>query len=186
MKILRVSTIGLVAFLLASAATAHDTLAVGRSATNQLMVVPHFENDPLPLPESVFQKFEGYAAPDPGFEAIETEDLDAGLFPMSSAANVQLILLAADDGIQLYNGLTPMTVGESMTFGNPIFHVHPIWNALPGTVPGQLYHMTFRLHDSEGIYTDSEEFTLVFSPVPEPATALTAAGLALAGLRRRR
>ena len=52
---------------------------------------------------------------------------------------------------------------QTFLLGHPLFDSHPLWNITQGT-PGQPLSLTLRLHDAAGLYTDSDEFTVSFTP----------------------
>lgn len=168
---------------LVSAASAHDTIQVGRSAAGQMVGHLHFDDAFLYLPESVFPGFEGFAAPDPGWEAVHEDHPDEDLFMLPHSADIAAVLLASDAEMGVWNGSAFVGVGESLLLGHPAFHIHPIWNAFPSAQVGGTYEMTFMLTDLSGQFTDSDPFTLVFSPIPEPSGAVL---LLAAALMRRR
>ena len=55
-----------------------------------------------------------------------------------------------------------MGVGENFFVGPPYFDTHPIWNLVTGT-PGNTYSLALKLHDVNGVYSDSDPFTLSFT-----------------------
>src|SRR4029079_14275905 len=59
------------------------------------------------------------------------------------------------------SGFVP--VGGAFYIGPPVFDTHPVWNIVTGT-PGTIYTMTIKVHDVNGVYTDSEPTVLSFTP----------------------
>ena len=60
-----------------------------------------------------------------------------------------------------------MGISESFYIGPPPFDTHPIWNIVTGTA-GNVYSLTLKLHDLNGVYPDSAPFDLSFTPMPIP------------------
>lgn len=146
-------------------AEAHELL-VGRSASNQILL--HIEGEPpFDLGESTFPGFDGFAEADPGWVAT-TEDLpDEGLFLLPPSSDLEFVLLASTEHIRVWNdrGSAPMQIGETYHIGQPLFHNHPIWQSLDG-VPGEVYSLTVRLRDRNGVLTDSGDYVLEFEVTP--------------------
>lgn len=171
------------ATLLIARAGAHELL-VGRNAENQIAM--HFDDEAFELPVSEFEGFPGFAAADPGFVATAVDRPGEGLFMLPDTVDLAWTLLAISPELQLLNdnGSGPLGIGESYSLGAPLFHVHPLWHSPTGT-PGAEYSLTLRIHDRNEALSDSGEYTLRFTPTPEPASAVLMLLGAAALLRRR-
>ena len=75
--------------------------------------------------------------------------------------------MAKDPGIEIWGGFSYLTIGESYFIGPAPFDVHPIWHIANGT-PGNLYSLTLRVYDTNGVYADSEPLVLTFTPEAAP------------------
>ncbi|GMV26445.1 MAG: hypothetical protein AMXMBFR58_24760 [Phycisphaerae bacterium] len=156
----------------ASSATAlaHDMMYVGQTSTGRLTV--YIEDGLLPnmMFQSPFEEFPGWIQTEFGFETIGEDVPDYNLYTISSAADVELVLVATDPGVWVQkDGFAgPLGVSEGYPLGNPFFHVHPIWHITDVEI-GREYAMTFVLHDRNGVYADSAPFTLTFGCTPCPA-----------------
>jgi hypothetical protein len=146
-------------------ASAHNLINVGRTAAGQLSTHTHIDQ-PFPMPESVFgPTIPGYATASVGVASIFTDDPKEGLFTLSPQADIQMIVVAADANLFLYNdtGSGVLSVGGTWHCGPHVFHVHPLWQINPG-VPGATYTISIRLHDLSGTHADSEVFNIEFAP----------------------
>jgi hypothetical protein len=102
------------AFVLASRAAAHEQhLLVGRSAAGQIKVELDLHN-PVVLKESIYPGITGFATGEIGVHSTILDEATNDFFQLSSSANFQLILVAKDPGIELWNdhGSGFMEVGE--------------------------------------------------------------------------
>jgi hypothetical protein len=145
---------------------AEEEIDVGRTAAGQLKVEIQF-TQPLVLEASVYPGISGYATGAMGMHSIFLDDPGNDFFQLSTAADFQFILLAKDPGMEVWNdtGSAYMGIGESYHIGPPIFDTHPVWNIVTGT-PGNVYSLTLKLHDLNGVYPDSTPFDLSFTPAP--------------------
>lgn len=142
---------------------------VGRSAAGQLKVQAEFPQ-PHELEMSVFPGITGYATGLVGVHSTELDEPTNDFFQLAITANLRFVLLAKDAGIEMWNDTGSGYLGISGTFyvGQPPFDTHPIWNIVTG-VPSVEYSLTLKLHDVNGIYSDSDPFVLSFTPVsPQP------------------
>src|SRR5207253_1101394 len=87
------------------------------------------------------------------------------------------ILLAKDSGMEVWNdtGSGFLAVGGSFFVGQPPFDTHPLWN-IPDSLATGSKSLSLKLHDVNGIYSDSGPITLSFQPIPEPAITGIAPG----------
>lgn len=167
-----------------SAALAHNPINVARTADGQLIDHIH-AIQPEPLNPSIFPEYPGWCDFDVAVEALDKDDLKEGLFTLDSASDIDLILVASDPGVRVaFASAEFLEVGSAYNLGHPYFHYHPAWNIYDGVV-GEVYEMTFKLHDRSGIYTDSEAFSVTFTPVPAPATIALLGAFAVSARRRR-
>jgi hypothetical protein len=153
---------------------AEDEIEFGHNAAGQLKAEIGFE-PPLGLPVSVFPGIPGYATGEVGFHSTVLDDPTNDFYQLSSAAEFRLILLAKDTGMEVLNdhGSAYMQVGDTFFVGTAPFDTHPLWNLVNGK-PGNSYSLTFKIHDVNGVYTDSDPFKLSFTAAP-PVLALTPA-----------
>lgn len=171
---------------LAAPALAHNELQVARNAANQL--VPHmdFVEGPRMEPNTFPEVSAGWISVNVGVSALEFDEPAEDAFSLSELSNIEMILVAQDPGLVIYRQLIPMNIGESFHLGNPVFHQHPLWGRMTGEL-GDVGSFTLRFHDISGTYADSEPFSIAFTNVPAPGTAMLGAlSLGLAGARRRR
>jgi hypothetical protein len=139
-----------------------EVILVGRSAAGELKVDADF-TQPVILPVSIFSGIPGYATGELALHSTILDDPTNDFFQLSTATDFRLILIAKDPGIEVWNGLAYMAIGESYFVGPSPFDTHPIWNIVSGT-PGNSYSLTLKLRDLNGVYPDSEPFVLSFSP----------------------
>lgn len=156
-----------------SVCNAHEELAViiGRSASGQLKMEPGFAV--LPLEASVFPGMIGFATGESGFHSAAVDEPDEDMFMLSPAADTRFVLLARSPGMEVLNdhGSAFMTNGESFYMGPAAFDTHPLWNITNG-IPGEIYSVTLKVIDVNGIYTESDPVPLFFTPDP-PVLTLT-------------
>jgi hypothetical protein len=151
---------------LAPPAGAEEEITVGRSAAGQIKVDLELAQ-PLPLDPSVFPGITGYATGELGLHSTILDFPTNDFFQLSPAGDFRLILLAKDPGMEVWNdtGSGFMGIGESFFVGPAPFDTHPVWNLVAGTA-GNTYSLTLKLHDLNGVYTDSDPFVLSFTPRP--------------------
>lgn len=145
-----------------------DEILVGHNVAGQLKIDIEF-TQPLELEASIFPGISGYATGLVGFHSTVLDDPANDFFQLSTAADFRLILVAKDPGMEVWNdtGSGYMGIGELFYVGPPPFDTHPIWNLVTGTT-GNSYSLTLKLHDLNGVYSDSASFTLSFTPVQIP------------------
>lgn len=141
-----------------------DGIDVGRNAAGKLLAIIEVPQ-PLPIPNSPFPGIEGYATADVGFSSVEHDHPAEGLFALPPTANVEFVLLGAEHDLLVFNGLTPMMVGEAGLLGTPFFDVHPVYNIDHGG-PGTTKSLQFVLRDLSGQFAESDPFTLSFVATP--------------------
>jgi hypothetical protein len=151
---------------LALTACGEEDMLFGHNAAGQLQVRIEFLQ-PFELPVSVFPGISGFATGELGLHSTILDDSANDFFQLSSAADFRFILLSKDPGMEVWNdhGSAFMTNGESFFIGQAPFDTHPVWN-LVTWAPGASYSLTLKLIDLNSIYTDSEGFTLSFTPTP--------------------
>jgi hypothetical protein len=157
-------TLATVVALWVSQALAEEIL-VGRSVAGQLKVDIEFLQ-PFQLEVSVFPGISGYATGEMGVHSTILDDPTNDFFQLSTPGDFRFVLLAKDPGMEVWNdtGSGYMGIGESFFIGQAPFDTHPVWNIVNGT-PGNAYSLTLKLHDLNGIYSDSAPFVLSFTPI---------------------
>lgn len=171
-----------------------DTL-IGRTSNGQLGVVVNSPGLNELFPVSGLLR--GWAGDEPGFTATDAFVPTEDLFPLGAGALVRLELVSIDPALKVWSpGFTALldAPGESFLLGGAAFDTHATFHvdsSDPAFESGAIaYSATFRAFDAgETGYSASDPFTLQFTPVPEPATALTLAASAWcvwATCRRRR
>ncbi len=169
------SSVSLILASLASSALGEEDILVGRSTAGQLKVNVEFAQ-PFALPASIFPGISGYATGELGLHSTLFDDPANDFFQLSPAADFRFILLAKDPGMEVWNdtGSGYMGIGDTFFIGPAPFDNHPIWDLVTGA-PGNSYSLTLKLHDVNGVYTDSAPFILSFTAEPPPlAITLTA------------
>ena len=137
------------------------------------------------VPPSPFAEFPGYATAEIAFESLAAPN-SHGSVPPSPGSDIRVVLVSADPGLTLFDGLTAVPIGGEVTLGPPFFHYLPVWSIEAGPLGG-VYDVTLIARDANGVHADSLPFEISFTAVPAPgAAALGAAGLAAACRRRRR
>jgi hypothetical protein len=99
-----------------------------------------------------------------GIHSAPIDEPEEDFFQLSPAADLRFILVAKDPGMEVWDdhGSGFMGVGDSFFVGEAPFDTHPVWNLLNST-PDAIYTLTLKLHDLNGVYPDSEPFTLNFT-----------------------
>lgn len=148
----------------AIAAHAHEELeiVVGRNAAGQIQIHTHF-SQPVKLPVSIFSGISGFAIGELALHSTVLDEPEEDFFQLSPAADFRMILLAKDPGMEIWAGTNFMAVGESYFVGASPFDAHPIWN-IPAGIQGSTYSVTFKLVDTNSLYTESAPFILSFTP----------------------
>lgn len=159
----------------------HELLEIGRTDADVLEFHTHAML-PIPVPVSTFPEFPGFATAEVAFESLAAPN-SHGQLPLLAGSDIRVIVLAADPGLTLFDGLTPVPIGGEVVLGAPFFHYLPVWSIAPGSPPGE-YTVTLMARDAAGLQADSAPFQVSFTPVPEPAVGLAVVGGLL--LRRRR
>lgn len=161
----------------------HDLLEIGRTEAGALEFHTHAML-PIPIPLSTFEEFPGYATAEVAFESLAAPNTH-GQFPLLPGSDIRVIVVAADPGLTLFDGLTPVPIGGEVVLGPPFFHYLPVWNIAPSPLGG-VYSVTLMAHDAAGLQTDSAPFQVSFVSVPVPGAGLAIAlGLGAVGRRRR-
>ncbi len=150
-----------------AAAHPESELTVGRTAEN-VLVRTEDAADAMHIEESVFPGINGYASGLIGFHSAELDDPTNGTFALSDSCDLEAILVSIDPGFQILNDEHIMQPGDAIHLGIPFFDVHPIFNIYAGA-PGDVFYVTLRFHDLQGIYADSEPVTFAFTPEYCPA-----------------
>lgn len=167
-----------------------DDAVVGISDAGKITL--EFDTDEVfPLPP-VSGLISGYALDDPGFLSLDKDEVD--LFMLDPAAVIALEIVSIDPALNVWApGLTSIAdePGEQFLIGTPAFDEHPTWHIDtedPAFDPLQeTYSVTFRLIDQgTSNHAPSEDITVRFAAVPEPATLLLMTAGALVALKRRR
>ena len=153
-----------------STAWAEEEINIGRTAAGELKVDIAF-TPPLELEVSIFPGISGYATGLMGLHSVFFDDPDNDLYQLSPAADLRFILLAKDPGMEVWNdtGSGYLGIGQSFLVGSAPFDTHPIWNIVTGTA-GNVYSLTLKLHDVNGVYPDSAPFVLSFTPQVLPGS----------------
>jgi hypothetical protein len=146
-----------------------DEILVGHSATGKLKVEVGF--DLLRIEASVFPGLPGYATGDMGFHSAPLDEPANDFFQLSPGADFRWMLLSKDPGMEVLNdhGSAYMTNGESFFVGQAPFDTHPLWNILNG-LAGQIYSLTLKVRDLNGVYSESDPVLLEFTPDPPVLT----------------
>lgn len=136
---------------------------VGHTAAGQIKAHVEFPQ-PVELEPSIYPGVSGYATGLMGMHSIDLDEPDEDIFQLSATADLRFILLAKDPGMEVWNdsGSGYLGVGGTFFVGPPAFDVHPLWNLVTNT-PGVAYSLTLKMHDVNGVYTDSEPFTISFT-----------------------
>jgi hypothetical protein len=143
-------------------AAAHEEqeMIVGASAAGQIKVDEDFLQ-PFGVPASIFPGFPGYASGEIAFHSTVLDEPTNDFFQLTNNGDFRFVLIAKDPGIEIWNGQSYMTIGESFFIGPAAFDVHPIWNIVGGS-PGQEYSLTLKIYDTNGVYSESEPLVLTF------------------------
>ncbi|MEK6700764.1 MAG: hypothetical protein AABZ53_00745 [Planctomycetota bacterium] len=164
---LTLASLGMTLSLAGGAAFADDGISIGHDGAGRLAAEINVEQ-PHPIVPSVFPGIEGFATGEFGFTNVEHNEPEHGHFMLELSADIRARLVSCDEGIQVYNGLSVLAVGQEMNFGPPSFDYHPVFN-IPVGVRGQVYSMTFVARDASGLYAESELIEITFFVNPCPA-----------------
>jgi hypothetical protein len=159
-----VLSVGVACLLAVVQAWAHNQIDIGHNAAGQLKMITEIQQ-PFPMPVSIFGGVPGYALASVGMESASTDDPANDFFALPLQTDIQIILVGADPNIFMYNfqGTGILPIGGAWPCGHPFFHLHPLYQINPG-VPAAPYGLHLRAHDVSGTYTDSDVFTLLFTP----------------------
>jgi len=166
------------------------------------LIRPSEVDEPYVLARLAEGEFEGYYMNiEPGWDGLAVARPESNVNALDETVEVALERISFDASFKLYDidgneiltsdGDTRVFVGEPET-DEFIWHEHLLFGVDPGSDTSQTYSATFRFVDSNGVYGDSEPFTLTFKPI-EPQScggggcgAIGVAGmvLTLVGLTR--
>ncbi len=169
---------------------------------NLALIRPALVDEPYTLARIGSGEFLGYYMNiEPGWDGLAVDRPQENVFALDDAVEVALQRVSFDSAFRLFdidgNELLSSD-GDSHVFaGEPeseemLWHEHLIFAVEPGVDVSQTYSATFRFVDSNGVYADSEPFTLTFQPV-EPqqcggggcgAIGMTGMLMSIAGLTR--
>lgn len=138
-------------------------VVIGQNSEGRLSV--HIEAAmPVELHPSTIPGVDGWADTEPGITSAEINEPKEDIFLLDLNCNVQFILVSFDPGVQIVTSHV-WVPGETFDFGPPFFDYHLVFNIIPGGEIGTTYALRFRLHDTNGVLTDSPEYELLFTPV---------------------
>ncbi len=151
---------------------------VGLSDADQpvlTLIRPSEVDEPYALARLAEGEFEGYYMNiEPGWDGLAVARPESNVNALDEAVEVALERISFDASFKLYDidgneiltsdGDTRVFVGEPET-EEFIWHEHLLFGVDPGADPSQTYSATFRFVDSNGVYGDSEPFTLIFQPL---------------------
>lgn len=172
----------------------HGDIELGQTITGQLKAIG-LPDESILLETFAFFDLTGWSAAEPGL--FEVELTEEGVSPLTPTTNddIRLQLVSFDAGFLMLEGgslAVADEVGEFVVLGTEsgLVHSHPTWvidDDIVGTGFAGTLDVTFKLVDGNGVYTDSENFTLQFTNVPEPGSAIALlVGAGLIAARRRR
>lgn len=140
---------------------------------------------PLAPVNDPFSSLNGwYAAGLPGWEGLEVDEPDEGLFALLLGHGVSLQQVGFDPGFAMFDGAENPILGSNgstYTFASdPMggFHEDLLFAAEPDVGLGAMFTAMLRVTDFSGLHADSEVYPLRFVTVPEPgATVLLLCGV---------
>jgi|GEM_PF-899845 len=204
-NIIRRSPAAIIA-LVAAVGVAHADLgsdfAVGFNlSTGQLAVEFNFD-DIEPLSFITTSGFTGWIADDPGFANIVDDEADEDFYALTGpnslgTASIAVRIVSVDPGFRVVDplGFDPFTgvplgyvnPGEFFTLGEPDFDDHPFWTVDINDWDGltQTFAVSFQIIDLNGVYSDSDVYTVQFA-IPTPGASALLALAAISAARRRR
>lgn len=169
-----------------------DDLNIGRTSAGQLAVDFDFAQT-LELPP-IAAILSGWGLDEPGFFSLDVDLPAEGIFMLEPEAELRYEVISFDPAFkgwtQGFAGIFD-DPGEQFVLGGPPFDEHPFWHIDsddPAFDPGQtIWQATGRLIDvGTTNYLPTDPFTLSFTPVPEPASAMLVLIAGLWAIRRRR
>jgi hypothetical protein len=156
--------------LLWQTSAAHEAeIDVSRTAAGKLQAEIAFEQ-PHPLELSIFPGINGHATGLLGIHSVIFDVATNDVFQIAPEADLRFILVEHDPGMEIVRdgGVGGfMQTNESFYIGVAPFDTHPLWNLTNGVI-GETRSLTLKLHDVNGLYTDSDSFTLSFTPLVAP------------------
>ncbi len=171
----------------------HAEFVIGRSATGQLIVEFNFKESVLLPP--IEGLLNGWGADEPGFVSLAKDEPAEGIFTLADGAVVALQVVSFDTA---FRGITPgfasvfRNPGDTWVIGEPALDEHGFWHINsddPAFDPNQMeWRASFRLIDMGATgYAATNELTVRFTNVPEPASFvfMALAAMALAWKRAR-
>ncbi len=159
--------------------------------SNQLRIEYDPSLFPWELPPSAWPELAGFALDDPGFVALDPNEVVPGEFELlDPAALVALrVLSVGSPEMKVWNPVGPGEPGFQIsgdnlwTVGGAPFDEHPIWHvdaADPAYAPEHApWLVTFQLVDLAEIHQPSNPVSVSFTPEPSTAALLAAAALFL-------
>lgn len=116
-----------------------------------------------------------YSSEAPGFDAVERDDPDAGIYPLSLGTVVRFELVSRDPGVSvLLEGALLDDPGDSVALPRvPDLHAHGAWQVAIDNPADRLrvFSLSFRMTTTAAGYTASEVYTLRFRLVPPGGAA---------------
>jgi hypothetical protein len=160
---------GLASLGVALPALAHDEVTVARNAAGQLVGHNHAEHAVMVEP-SIFAGIDGFATGVVGFHSADVDEPMEDMYALADTCNIEAVLVSIDHGLNVHNGLSVLSVGDSMGFGTPFFDYHPIFQIEDHHAEGEL-SLQFMFRDVNGIYSASEPMTMTFEAAHTGACA---------------
>lgn len=149
---------------------AHSDIAIGHDAANKIQIEADLDEAIELQPIAPGGLISGYSIDDPGWNVLEVDEPDEGLFSFvgdGSQMRLHVDSLTGDLVVRDPEGGLA-DIGPFFDLGND-FHKHLLFHSA-GAEIGDHFSATFHLSDTGGNLLDSDPFTLRFTVVPEPAT----------------